>query len=282
MKQKTIFKGTLTMILMLFACLSISSCMDHEDDYDYNNGGYVYQDFVSIVRTSTDSCYFIGSTGNIYIPSKKYVNEENITCGYIYFYITQDMSTSAARKYIIKLFYDVVPLDRPLVVKPTAEDWNYLRNDSLISVSANGFLNDTHLLIGANYYYSGKVKHEFTLCYAENTGFHQSSSSTVADTLCFELRHNAKDEQNTTETVEDFLNTSNDMRQANLAYNIADIVKAARTKNGGKEIYIDVCAKIRTIGQPGYSIYHTGLNASTDGIDISNDAKTYSGFKLPE
>lgn len=227
--KKLLFAGVF--ILIVLFCLS--SCLDNDND---ENSWYV--DEVAVV-TEGDSCYFVGSGGDIYVPQPKYTNKANMKVGAIQFKISKESVKGDDHTYYINLLYNPVPLDATVNSASSRLKLDSVKDNVVQLVKVHSFINNRYLVLGVNYNVQQK-KHYQTLCYAEDEGFSHTSSTNVPDTLKFILRHNANGEENTSITSYDFFLQAGKISGFYYAYDIKDILDAALKKNNNKKMYIDV------------------------------------------
>ena len=249
-KEKFIFGG---FILLLGMTLSFMSCsIDNDDGYSDS-----YHDIVNIVN-SGDSCYFIGSDGEKYIPVPKYTNMNNIKTAAIVFRVLSDESTSQSEQFHIKLYQDPVKLDAAVDSAQTFAKLDSVKNDSILGLKPIRLINNQYLIMAINYNINSKP-HYFTLCYTEDKGFVKSGSKSISDTLKLVLRHNANNDEASPYTSYYYYNNYNRISCYYKGFYIGGILNAAYKKSGKSDIYIDIEAKIYENDNRTCKIVHTGL-----------------------
>jgi|GEM_PF-3718242 len=265
-KGKSILGG----IAFLFAmALSFVSCsIDNDEGCDYNNS---YLDIAAVV-TSGDSCYFIGSGGEKYIPTPKYTNTNNIKSSAIVFRILSDESTSQAKQFHIQLYQDPVKLDATVDSAPTVAKLDSVKNDSILDFNPVYYINNQYLVMAINYNIDTKL-HYFTLCYAADKGFVTSGSKNVPDTLKFTLRHNANNDAASQYTSYYLYHSANKISCYCKGFDIGSILSAAYKQSGKSTMYIDIQAKTHDDGSRVCTISHNGFT-----YPLSSSSKTlYEG-----
>lgn len=254
-KMKKPLRKSVLSICVLALAFTATSCLDDGDD----TSNVIYNDVVSVVRVSADSCYFVGADGVQYIPSVRYANADSIGCGVIGFRILDNVSTASVLRWKVSLVAGPIGLDRPVYEAATAKDWATMKNDSIIEMTTNSVVADKYLILVANYSMGSTAKHRFTLCYAKDRGFATAKASSIPDTLHFVLRHDANGDMATPKTAYEQSTNFSSLPNFEMGFDISGILSAARKANNGKNIYIDVEAKAKKSGQSGNSTIHSGF-----------------------
>lgn len=240
MKKKILFNG----LLLLTVLFSFTSCLN--DDSNSSSDGQLFVDNVAVV-SSLGSYYFVGSGGATYMPvtNSSTATISSLRSAFIQFSVLS--SDTTAHRYNINLQYAGSTLSGLNSAATTAK-LDSVKNDSVISFNAYCVVNDQYLVTSVNYYLSKKM-HYMTLCNIEDKSFISSGSTSAPDTLRFYLRHNSNGDVASTTRSYDVCGTYPTLYY--FSYDIADILTAAKMKNNGKNIYIDV------VGRTQETVYET-------------------------
>lgn|SRR5574344_214547 len=250
-------------LLMILVIFITTSCFDDNND---NNATTSYVDNVSIITQQDSSCYFIGSSGEIFIPEVRYTNKKNIKTAFIQFYVSKDLSSSSEKKYVIKLILGPICIDAAVNNANSELELNSLKDDSILTFKVYRILNKRYLITGVNYMMANKL-HCSTLCYITEKGFAKSTKSNEPDTMKFILRNDAKND--VPSDISSYYLYVNDKRPDLFfkSYDIKNILDSTFAKTTKSNIYIDIVSKTYETGSKTCRMKHDGITYSRWNCD---------------
>lgn len=248
MDLKKLFSKVIVLCVVCFSLLGCSTDNDAQSS--------TYLDEVSF-SVQGDSCIFVGSGGEQYIPVPSYRNKDSIKVGAIRFQILKDESTGKQHRYLVRLMQEPVKLDAFIDGVESRSQLDTIANDGVINVKVCAlFEGNYHLLLGIDYPTTGK-KHGLNLYYIKG-GYIPATGTANMDTLKLVLRHNAQGDRFTKQCSYDMFVNYGMISSYYFAY---DVTKYATQTNMLNPLYVDV---------------------EYTAVDITGTAKVaHAGLKIP-